>query len=349
MPQQRKPPRLWLRTRAGRQSTWVILDEGREYRTSCGASDREGAEKALADHIAAKYTPTRERVLSRLAIADVMTVYLREHAPTVARPDFLAFAAAPILDWWGDKTLAVIRGKTCRAYAAWRGNQGVGNSTIRNELATLRAAIRYYHREYGPLDAVPMLTLPDKASARDRWLTRSEAARLLRAARRHPRLARFILIGLYTGTRRDAILSLRWIPSVDAGYVDLDGGLIYRQGRGQRSTHKRRPPCPIPVSLRPHLERWSATDLARGWVDVCHYDGAPAASIKKAWGTARVRSGLGPDVTPHTLRHTCATWLMHRGVPIAEAAGFLGMSVQTFEAVYGHHHPDHMSRAASRP
>lgn len=348
MPRARKPPRLWLRSRAGRQPTWVILDAGTEHRTGCGPSDIDGAQKALSYYIAAKWTPSRERTLGRLSIADVMAVYLREHAPTVARPEFLAFASAPILDWWGAKTLAVIRGQTCRDYTAWRGTQGVGSATIRNELATLRAAIRYYHREYGPLDAVPMLTLPDKAAPRDRWLTRAEAARLLSAARAHPRLARFVLIGLYTGTRRDAILSLRWVPSVDAGYVDLDAGVIYRQGRGQRSTHKRRPPCPIPIGLRPHLERWRATDMANGWVDVCHYEGRPAGSIKKAWGTVRARAGLGLDVTPHTLRHTCATWLMHRGVPIAEAAGFLGMSVQTFESVYGHHHPDHMVRASGR-
>jgi NTE family protein len=29
---------------------------------------------------------------------------------------------------------------------------------------------------------------------------------------------------------------------------------------------------------------------------------------------------------PHALRHTAATWLMQRGLPVWEAAGFLGMS-----------------------
>jgi integrase len=52
-------------------------------------------------------------------------------------------------------------------------------------------------------------------------------------------------------------------------------------------------------------------------------------------------------VTPHTLRHTCATWLMQAGVPKWEAAGFLAMSMDTLERVYGHHHPDHYSEAAN--
>jgi len=51
-------------------------------------------------------------------------------------------------------------------------------------------------------------------------------------------------------------------------------------------------------------------------------------------------------VTPHVLRHTCATWLMQAGVPRWEAAGYLGMTVETLQRVYGHHHPDHLQEAS---
>jgi hypothetical protein len=37
---------------------------------------------------------------------------------------------------------------------------------------------------------------------------------------------------------------------------------------------------------------------------------------------------------------------MQRGVDKWEAAGFLGMSVDMLERVYGHHHPDFMRSAA---
>jgi hypothetical protein len=52
------------------------------------------------------------------------------------------------------------------------------------------------------------------------------------------------------------------------------------------------------------------------------------------------------NVTPHTLRHTAATWLMQRSVEPWEAAGFLGMSVQVLIDTYGHHHPNHLRGAA---
>jgi len=51
-------------------------------------------------------------------------------------------------------------------------------------------------------------------------------------------------------------------------------------------------------------------------------------------------------VMPHTLRHTAATWLMQRGADLWQASGFLSMSVETLQRVYGHHHPDWMKDAA---
>jgi hypothetical protein len=47
-----------------------------------------------------------------------------------------------------------------------------------------------------------------------------------------------------------------------------------------------------------------------------------------------------------TLRHTAATWLMQAGVDRWEAAGFLGMSVEMLDRVYGHHHLNHLRKAA---
>ena len=52
---------------------------------------------------------------------------------------------------------------------------------------------------------------------------------------------------------------------------------------------------------------------------------------------------LSTDVTPHILRHTCATWLMQSGVDLWDAEGFLGMTVKQLEETYGHHHPDYQA------
>ena len=70
-------------------------------------------------------------------------------------------------------------------------------------------------------------------------------------------------------------------------------------------------------------------------------------SVKTAFKTAVSLSNLPGKISPHTLRHTAATWLMQIGVSTWEAAGFLGMSEKTLRDVYGHHHPDYLHRAAN--
>lgn len=106
MPRVAKAPRLWLRSRSGRASQWVILDRGKEFGTGCGAGDRRGAEETLAAYIRQKYEPqSKGGRLSGILIADVVLCYLREHAPHVARPDYLAGTARPVIEWWVLKTL----------------------------------------------------------------------------------------------------------------------------------------------------------------------------------------------------------------------------------------------------
>ena len=74
---------------------------------------------------------------------------------------------------------------------------------------------------------------------------------------------------------------------------------------------------------------------------VVEWNGKPVKSVGKGFEAAVKAAGLGADVTPHILRHTCATWLMQSGVDLWNAAGFLGMTVQQLENGYGHHHPDY--------
>ena len=78
---------------------------------------------------------------------------------------------------------------------------------------------------------------------------------------------------------------------------------------------------------------------------VLHINGERIGDIKKGFAAACERAGL-KDVTPHTLRHTAATWLMQAGTDPWQAAGFLSMSMETLLRVYGHHHPDYQRQAA---
>lgn len=94
------------------------------------------------------------------------------------------------------------------------------------------------------------------------------------------------------------------------------------------------------------MRRWRAKD-GPAVAHVIHYDGKSVRKLRRSWETARIAAGLPKGVSPHTLRHTRATWLMQAGVDLWQAAGSLGMSVRTMERVYGHHHPDWQKDAAA--
>ena len=374
MPRRSKGARLQLKAeRRGadgsvtHRATWIIRDNGRDVSTGCGANEVGAAEQKLNEYLADKYSPNRKlQDIERIAVGDVLAIFIDD------RPDLYVEGAgasqylkrmARLNEFWGAKMLSDVTGETCRAYQRHRGNKG----GARRDLEDLRAAIGH-HASEGLHRGIVKVTLPKKGEARDRWLTRSEAAKLLwvcwrtrekQTARydqnkgtkvstdkrplRH--LARFILIGLYTGTRAGAIASASPTAAAGRSFVDLDRGIFYRLAEGQARTNKRQPPMPLPPRLLAHMRRWHERHLIVEYF--VEFNGAPVASVKTAFNSAVGRAGLTGKVSPHTLRHTAATWLMQNGADRWQAAGFLGMSVEMLEKVYGHHHPDFLQNAVA--
>jgi integrase len=369
MPRTSKGARLWLRParRKGRRlianAVWIIIDGSRHIATGCLKDQAGEAEKKLAAYIADKYRPTRlAKDIDQIEVADVLSIYLDDCGPRITDQPKLERCIGRLNDYWGGKMLSEVTAAECRAYVQSRGKTG----GARNDLETLRAAINHHAKEslhYGTV----RVTLPPKGQPRDRWLTRDEAAALIWACWRYRErqtvhrgrqkgqqiatdkrplrhLARFILIGLYTGTRASAIASASPYRDVGHSFVDLEQGIYYRLAIGRRPTNKRQSPAPIPPRLLAHMRRW----VRRGIVTshFVEWQGAPVKSVKTAFRHAVALAGLWGRVIPHTLRHTAATWLMQRGVPIWQSAGYLGMSAQMIERTYGHHHPDYMRGAA---
>ena len=359
MPAHRKGPHLWLRKErrsadgSVRAAVWLIRDGEHRQSAGCARHDLRGAEQALKRYIAQKHTAETVQLRSRhpaqIPVADVLAFYARDIVPNHARPNESALRIKALSSYFGRMTLARINGATCRAYAATR-----GPGAARRELEELRAAINHHRRE-GLCSEVIEVRLPPRGPARDRWLTRMEAARLIwaawryrehqngeatdRASRKH--IAKFVLVALYTGSRAGAVCGAALGPTEGRGRIDLERGVFYRRPAGKRETNKRAPPVPLPLSILGHLRRWKQREqrFAVEW------NGEPVVSVRKAFSAAVKDAGLVGKVTPHTLRHTAATWLMQAGVDPWEAAGFLGMTVEMLSSRYGHHHPGHLNNA----
>jgi integrase len=381
MPRPSKGPRLWLepeeRDQGGklvRHASWVVRDGPHKVRTGCPRDDRAGAERALGEYIAQKYQVSRERGRdsAEVLVLDVLNIYLADKAPSQARPEETTQRVMTLARFWAPYRLSEVTGQRCREYVASRVGQPwksarpdrtgrtprlVTEAAARRELEDLRAAINH-HRKEGLCSQFVSVVLPSKSEPRDIWLTRSEAARIIWAAWRARQVmrdqrterdvgrhvARFLLIGLYTGTRSAAIVSAAFTPAIGRGHVDLERGVFYRRAQGAKQTKKRQPPVRLPPRLLAHLRRWHRLGIAQH--AVIEWNGKSVRSVRKAFAAAVKAAGINKHVTPHTLRHTSATWTMQNGADLWEAAGFLGMTVEVLERTYGHHHPDFQVGAA---
>ena len=155
-----------------------------------------------------------------------------------------------------------------------------------------------------------------------------------------PHLYRFVILGLTTGSRSGVLMALRWTQ------IELDGRVMHRRPKGVAEDKKKKtPPVRLGKALTRLLRRWKRRDDAAGIKHVISYNGRPVKKLKRVWSYA-VKAAKLKGVSPHTLRHTRATWLMQQKVDPWEAAGHLGMSVETLMRVYGHHHPDFQEKAA---
>lgn len=346
MPRKSKGP--FLRWRKDRNVFEIIHHTGgKRIVHSTGSADSAVAEKALAEYILNKPSgrvgPCHPHERS---IADVLADYLTKHAVHTTSVQTAAHNVDILLRFFGRSMAGDIRTETIRAYIEHRKKERAQKTsiplsmgTVRRELTTLAAALSHDWKA-GNITQLIYVWKPSPAPGKDRWLTRQEAASLIRAARQgaaRSYLPLFILIGLYTSARKEAILTLRW------SQVDLKRGLIDFNPPGRVKTSKGRSLIPIPDRLLTFLKyaKRRGTDLGY----VLHINQKPIGDIKKGFRLACDRAGL-KGVTPHTLRHTSISWMVQGGVELHEAGRYAGHSTVKMTERYAHLSPKHLKAAA---
>lgn len=340
-------PKLKLLKKKGwREPIWYIRwsETGRSYERTTGTGNRGQADQIFGQWLLERgrsvEDPARSgpRYPAEAGIAEMLAIYLAQHAPQLVDRERVGYAVKRLLGWWGDRKVDAIRPETCRQYRRSRTRDGVKELSAGRELIVLRAALNYAVKN-GYMTSAPFVELPPRQPGRDRWLTRSEAARLLWESRREPKarlhLPLFVLIALYTGARRGAILGLRW------SQVDLVNGRIDFNEPGRPRTNKRRPIIPIPRKLLWFLR---LAQRRASCPYVISYEGERVRSVKRSLASACRRASV-QGVTSHTFRHSCACWLAQAGVDLYVIAGWLGHSHERTTELYLHHHPSYLEKA----
>ena len=321
-------PTFRLKLRQGiYQIEWS--EGGKTRRQSTGSRESEAAEQFLVEFEATYNLPDEP---SRKSIEAILDGYLDDRKGRVVDHARLVEAATAIKKQIGWMDADQIRPSVSRQYADRRNAQ---NGTIIKELGTLRAALNWAVRERW-IDIAPAVEMPPKPDHKDRWLDEQECARLVDACIT-PHVRLFVVIALNTAARKRAIESLTWTQ------VDLEARRINFNQKGRARTKKGRAVVPINNTLLADL---SEAYSVRTCKHVLEWNGKPAGNIKKAFGKAARRAGL-IDVTPHVLRHTCATRMAMAGVPMEKIQKMLGhTNIAVTSGIYAHYHPDWLTDAA---
>ncbi len=293
---------------------------GKTRRASLRTTDSVAAEQAFADFVKRFNAPGD-------TIADVMQAYLRDKEHTAADFERLAFAWRRLAPLFGALLPHQVTRDLCRDYNATR---AASPGTIRRELSTLRAGLRWNDPQ-----TRAVFELPPPPPPRERHLRRDEYERLVDASRQTPHVYLFTVLALATAARATALLELPW------NRVDLDRGII-RLGLGSRLKGR----ATVPITDRARQALTEARECARTPF-VIEFGGKRVLKIRKAFQKAVTRAGLGPDVTPHSLRRTAAVWMAEAGIPISEISQYLGHSNSSVtERVYSRYSPDYLRKAA---
>jgi integrase len=327
-----------------RNTRWYVQwwEDGKKRRLSCGTADEGEARRFLAEF---KANLAAEIIPATPTVGAILDGYLKDRTEAGVRSAKTGYNCATLTRHLGDLPIEFLKKQQVRKYMADRraeGPQGasgprrtkpLSDGSLVSELGTLRAALAWAVREEW-ITAAPYIERPSEPPGRVRWLSRDEGEKLLLAAALTPHIKVFTYLALFIGARAGAIKELRW-PQIDFGTGTVDLG----QGHGR----KRRGVVPMTPQLRSAL--MEAKELATSDF-VVEFAGGPVASIQTGFRAACRRAGL-VGVTPHVLRHTAASWMIQRRVPIGDIARYLAMTEKLVRERYGHIDPDFLQAAAA--
>lgn len=208
--------------------------------------------------------------------------------------------------------------------------------TINRELTVLQAALRWAFKR-GDIDFLPAIPRLPSPPPRSQFLTEAQVSALLEAAKPYPHVHTFIRIALMTGQRKEAILSLTW------DQVDFETGLVDFNNRSGAFFHRRKGRGIVPMSeaLRSLLK-----GLQGDHPNVINNHGKRVRDFRGIWSKLMKQTGL--NITPHVLRHTVATHLAQKNVPMPQISRLLGhRSTAITERVYAKFSPEFCREAVS--
>jgi integrase len=239
---------------------------------------------------------------------------------------------ANLIPFFGALPLSAINSMHIERYKAKHVGSGISNKTINNRLAILAKCLRCAHEWHGI--EMPIIKLLRCTPPKTDYLTPAECDLLL--ARATAQLYEMIFLALRTGMRQGEIRGLQWSSidwqsrSIAVRHSRYDRTRTLVSPKSNRERH-----IPLDLDLYEMLFRRRQTS---GYVFTnLRRDGEPFTShrIEEDLSILCCRAQVR-KITWHVLRHTFATHLTLRGVPLTVVKELLGHSTIVTTMRYSH-------------
>ena len=175
-------------------------------------------------------------------------------------------------------------------------------STANRYLATIRAILRRAALDWEWIEKAPFIRLYKEPKRRIRWIAPEQVQILLNELPEH--LVDLVKFSLSTGLRKRNVTDLEW------SQVDLQRNVAWihaDQAKARKSIH---------ISLNATAMEVLRKQVGKHSLRVFTYQGKPIIQVNtRAWRKALRRAGI-EDFRWHDLRHTWASWLTQKGVPL---------------------------------
>ena len=245
-----------------------------------------------------------------------------------------------------DTPLSRINSDTLDSYVSRLRSQNKSGSTINSRLAVLSKVLRFAH-DRGAVDKMPRIERESVHNLRLRWLSPDEEAKVLKLLRGYGKedVAETVEALIDTGMRQSELFAL------SPADVDLEAGTltIWQTRHGSSKTVYKRTKngemrtIYMTQRVRKILERRVQSASPEGLL----FPG-DIYWLRHAWDRARAAMGLmgDPNFVPYICRHTCASRLVQRGVPIPVIQKWMGHKTIQITMRYANVAPENLRAAA---
>lgn len=242
-------------------------------------------------------------------------------------------------NWKAHKQKSLASGEKCGQYVP----RNVSTATKNAHLAFIRALLRLCATEWGWLEKAPPLKSVKVDNKRIRWLTKTEAHRLIDELPDY--FKPLVIFALATGLRRSNITDLEW------SQVDLGRKVAWIHPEQAKSGRAigialNDTACKVLQAQQGRHEQWVFVQKVMRKRKILTTKKFNVDS-NKAWRAALKRASI-KDFRFHDLRHTWASWLVQSGVPLTILQEMGGWESAVMVQRYAHLSPEHLAEHAQK-